>query len=90
MFSELIIAYEQVLRGALVAGWQKETELATTSLEFHYLHQKSQCKIPIGGMTLVMMSLPLARAFTCLSFFVYIRAHFSFALIDRNLTAQLP
>ena len=62
-------AYKQVLQGALAAGWQKERQLATTSLEFDYLHQKSQCKMLIGGMTLEMMSLPSARAFTCFLFF---------------------
>ena len=35
------------------------------------------------------MSLPLARAFTCFSMFVYIRARVRFALISGNLTAQL-
>ena len=30
----------------------------------------------------------LARAFTCFSMFVYIRARFRFALIGGNLTAQ--
>ena len=40
-------------------------------------------------MTLVMTSLPLARAFTCFSMFVYIRAGFHFVLIGGNLTAQL-
>ena len=34
--------------------------------------------------------IPSACAFTCFSFFVYIHAHFSFTLIGRNLTAQLP
>ena len=29
----------QVLQGTLVAGWEKKRELATTSLEFEYLHQ---------------------------------------------------
>ena len=37
-----ITAYEQVLRGALGVGRQKKRELATTSLEFDYLYQKSQ------------------------------------------------
>ena len=87
---QLKIAYEQVLQGALAAMWQKERELATTSLEFDYLHQKSQCKTLIGGMTLAMMSFRWARAFTCFSFFAYIHAHFSFLLIGRNLTAQPP
>ena len=88
--NQLIITYEQVLLGALAAVWQKKRELATTSLEFDYLHLKSQCKMMIGGITLVIMSLPSERAFTCFSFFVYILAHFSFKLIDGNLTAQLP
>jgi len=29
--------------------WEKESELATTSLEFEYLHWKSQCEMLIGG-----------------------------------------
>ena len=33
---------------AVVAGREKEGELATTALEFEYLHQKSQCKMLIG------------------------------------------
>ena len=86
---QLIITYEQVLWGALAAVWQKERQLAT-SLEFDYLHQKNQCKMLTGRTTLAMMSLPSACALTCFSFFVYIRAHFSFALIGRNLTAQPP
>ena len=43
------IGSEQTLQGALVAGREKEGELATTSLEFEYLHWKSQCKMLIGG-----------------------------------------
>ena len=42
------LACEQAHRGALVAGWEKGGELATTSLEFEYLHRKSQCKMLIG------------------------------------------
>ena len=34
------------------------------------------------------MTLPLARAFSCFSMFVYIRACFRFPLIGGNLTAQ--
>ena len=34
------LACEQALQSTLVAGWEKEGELATTSLEFEYLHQK--------------------------------------------------
>ena len=37
----VIIAYEQPLRSTLAAGQEKEGELATTSLEFEYLHRKS-------------------------------------------------
>ena len=39
----------QVLQGALVAGREKKRELATTSLEFEYLHQKNWSKQLIGG-----------------------------------------
>ena len=35
------IGSKQTLQGALVAGWEKEGKLATTSLEFEYLHWKS-------------------------------------------------
>ena len=44
-----VIACEQALRGALAAGREKEGELATTSLEFEYLHRKSRCEMLIGG-----------------------------------------
>ena len=43
------LACEQALRGALVAGREKEWELATTSLEFEYQHWKSRCEMLIGG-----------------------------------------
>ena len=42
------VACEQALRGALAAGREKEEELATTSLEFQYLHQKSRSEMLIG------------------------------------------
>ena len=35
------ITYEQTLRGPLTAGREKELDLATTSLEFEYLHRKN-------------------------------------------------
>ena len=35
--------YEQALRGILAVGREKEGNLATTSLEFEYLHRKSRC-----------------------------------------------
>ena len=42
------LACEQAHRCALVAGREKEGELATTSLEFEYLHRKSRCEMLIG------------------------------------------
>ena len=39
------IACKQALWGALVAGWQKEGELATTSLEFEF-HLQFPCGSP--------------------------------------------
>ena len=43
------IAYEQAHRGALAARREKEGELATSSLEFEYLHRKRRCEMLIGG-----------------------------------------
>ena len=43
------MTYEQTLRGPLTAGREKEGDLATTPLEFEYLHRKSRCEILIGG-----------------------------------------
>ena len=60
-YIEANLACEQALRGALAEGREKEGELATTSLEFEYLHQKSRCenaKFLLAEMTLVMTSLP--------------------------------
>ena len=82
----ITLACEQVLQGALVVGQEKEGELATTSLEFEYLHRKSRCKIMIGRDDISNDVITLG---TCFSMFVYIRAHFCFVLIGRNLTAQL-
>ena len=45
----VFLAREQALRGALAAGREKEGELATTSLEFEYLHRESRCEMLIGG-----------------------------------------
>ena len=43
-------ACEQALRlGALAVGWEKERELATTSLESEYLHRKNRCEMLVGG-----------------------------------------
>ena len=78
-------ASEEALLDNLAAGWEKEGELATTSLEFEYLHQKRQCEIVIGGDDI---SIDVITLGTCFSMFVYIRARFGFALIGGNLTAQ--
>ena len=81
----LKVACKQALRGALVAGREKEGELATTSLEFEYLHRKSRCEMLIGGDDISNDVITLG---TCFSMFVYIRARFLFALIGGNVTAQ--
>ena len=79
------LACEQALRGALAAGREKEGELATTSLEFEYLHRESRCEMLIGGDDI---SNDVITFGTWFSMFVYIRARFRFALIGGNLTAQ--
>ena len=78
------LAYEQALRGALVTWWEKEGGLATSSLEFEYLHRKSQSEMLIGGDDISNDIITLGTRF---SMFVYIRTHFRFALIGGNLTA---
>ena len=78
-------ASEEALLDNLAAGWEKEGELATTSQEFEYLHQKSRCEIVIGGDDI---SIDVITLGTCFSMFVYIRARLGFALIGGNLTAQ--
>ena len=60
---------------------EKERELATTSLEFEYLHRKSWCEMLIGGDDISNDVITLG---TCLSMFVYIRTHFCPALIGGN------
>ena len=45
----MIVACEQALWGTLTAGREKEGELGTTSLEFEYVHRKSQCEMLIVG-----------------------------------------
>ena len=66
-------------------GGGKEGELATTSLEFEYLHRESRCEMLIGGDDI---SNDVITFGTWFSMFVYIRARFRFALIGGNLTAQ--
>ena len=60
-----------------MAGWENEGELATTSLEFGYLHRKSQGKILIGGDDISNDVITLDTGF---SMFVYIRTHIRFTL----------
>ena len=69
-----------------MAGQEKEGELATTSLEFEYLHRKSRCEMLIGGDDNI--SNDVITLGTCFSMFVNIRARFRFALSGGNLTAQ--
>jgi len=76
---------EQDLQGAMTEGAEKEGELATTSLEFEYLHRKSRCEMLIGGDEISNDVITLGM---CFSMFVYIRACFCLSLIGRNLTAQ--
>ena len=45
----IIIACDPALRCSLAAGREKEGEVATTSLEFEYLHGKSRWEMLIGG-----------------------------------------
>ena len=80
------VACEQALWGTLEAGWEKEGELESTSLAFEYLHRKSQCgNMLIGGDDI---GNDVIIPGTCFSMFVNIQAHFHFALIGGNLTAQ--
>ena len=68
---EANVACEQALRGALAARREKEGELATTSLEFEYLHQKSRCEILIGGDDI---SNDVITPGTCFSMFLHSRS----------------
>ena len=70
------LACEQVFWGVPPVAWEKEGELATTSLDYEYLHRKSPCKMLIGDDDVSN------------DLHVYILAGFPFALIGRNLTAK--
>ena len=78
-----VLACERVLRGALAAGQEREGELATTTLEFEYLH--GRCEMLIGRDNISNDVITLG---TCFSMFFYIRTLFRFELIGENLTAQ--
>ena len=56
------ITCEQALRGARAAGREKEGDLATTSLEFGYLHRKSRSEMLIGGDDISNDVIPLIGA----------------------------
>ena len=71
---------------AVAAGREKEGKLATTSLEFEYLHQKSQCEMLIGRDDISIDVITLGTCFSI--FFFYVHACFRFTPIGRNLTAQ--
>ena len=57
------------------ALWQKEEELATTSLEFECLHRKSRCEMLIGGDDISNDVITLG---TCFQFL------FTFALVSAS------
>ena len=71
----LRVAYEQALWGAVAAGWEIEGELATTSLEFEYLHRKRRCEILIArddiGNDVITLSLLFQCLFTFQLFLLY-------------------
>ena len=64
---------------------EKEGDLATTSLEFEYLHQNCRCEMLIGRDDIGYDIISLG---TCFSMFAYIHPRFCFSLVDGNLTAQ--
>ena len=59
-----------------------EGELATMSLEFEYLHGKSQCEMLIGGDDISNDVITLC---TCFSMFVNIRTFEQAILYDNEL-----
>ena len=79
-FVDYTLACEQALLGALAGRREKEGELATTSLEFEYLHRKRRREMLSGGDDI---SNDVITIGTCFSMFVYIRTRFRFALIHK-------
>ena len=73
------LSSEKGLWSALAAGREKEGELATTSLDFEYLHRKSRCEILIGRDDISNDVITLGTCFAML---------FTFAMTGENLTAQ--
>ena len=76
------IAYKKALQGTLATRRENEGGLATTSLEFEYLHWKSQCEMLIDGDDISNDVITLGK---CFSVFVHIPARFRFVLIGGNL-----
>ena len=61
--------------GGLVEGWEREGEFATTSLEFEWVHPKSQCGMLIGGDDISNDVITLGMCvFQCLFTFVLVSA----------------
>ena len=82
------IACEQALWDALAARREKEVGLiATRSLEFEYMHRKSQCEMLIGGDDISNDVITLGVCFHVFFNVWLIHARFGFALIGGNLTA---
>ena len=67
-----ILACEQAVRGALSAGREREGELATTFLEFEYLHRKSRCEMLIGGDDISNDVITLGTCFSMLFPFAFV------------------
>ena len=55
-------------------GGKKEGELATTSLEFEYLHRKGRCEMLIGGDDISNDVITLGMCFQCLFTFALVSA----------------
>ena len=66
-------------------GAGKWRRACNSSLEFEYLHRKSQCKMLIGGDDISNDIITLGA---CFSMFVYTCARFRSTLIGGNLTVQ--
>ena len=75
------LACEQAFWGVPPVGWEKEGELATTSLDYEHLHRKSRCKMLIGGDD-------ISNDLHVFSYVCLILARFPFALIGGILTAK--
>ena len=67
-----ILACEQAVRGALSAGREREGELATTFLEFEYLHRKSRREMLIGGDDISNDVITLGTYFSMLFTFAFV------------------